>query len=221
MNNKTWTDNDNFINTHLVKEPSTFSDATAAIRETNLPQMEVSPAQGKFLYLLAKMAGASRILELGTFYGYSTMWLAKAVPDNGTVVSIELTPKFVTIARQNIDSAGLSSRVQLIQGDALLVLQNMVANRTAPFDMIFFDAHKPSYPEYLQLCRQLARPGTVLCGDNIILDGELANESNQNPKAANMREYIKALGGDVSLESTALQTVGIKGYDGFTISIMN
>jgi len=218
MNN--WTSNETYIEKHLIKEPAALKAATEFIRTTNLPQMEVSPSQGKFLYLLAKMKNAKRILEIGTFYGYSTMWLAKAVPEGGLVVSLELTERFVAKAQENINDAGLGSRVKLLQGDAMDLLNKLVADKTEPFDMIFIDAHKPSYPEYLKLCMKLSKPGTLICGDNIILDGELANESNANPKAAGVRGFIEGLGMLENVESTALQTVGIKGYDGFTISLV-
>lgn len=213
-----WLNNDEYLNKNLIKEPGVFKNATEAIRKTNLPQMEVSPALGKFLYLLAKIKNASRILEIGTFYGYSTMWLASAVPKGGLVISMELTEKFVNIAQKNINEAGLNSKVKLMQGDAQALLANLIADKTEPFDMIFIDAHKPSYPEYLRLVLQLSKPGTIICGDNVILDGQLANMENNNPKATAVRQFIEDLGG---LESTALQMVGVKGYDGFTVSLVN
>lgn len=216
----TWTNNDIYLNNNLVQEPELFEEATKKIRATTLPQMEISPAQGKFLYLIAKIAKAQRVLEIGTFYGYSTMWFAKAIPDNGLVVSMELTEKFVAMAQENIDNAGFSHKVKLIQGDAVDILTKLVADNTEPFDIIFIDAHKPSYPEYLRLCMKLTKPGTIICGDNIILDGELSNMENANPKAASMRQFIQELGQDMTVESTGLQTVGAKGYDGFTFSVV-
>jgi len=218
---ETWTNNDNYLNAHLVKENRALKQATNAIRNTNLPQMEVSPAQGKFLYLLAKIAGAKRILEIGTFYGYSTMWLAKAVPDDGLVMSLEFCELFVNMAQKNIDDAQLSNKVTLLFGDAAASLKKLITDKAEPFDMIFIDAHKPSYPEYLELSLQLSRPGTVICGDNVIRDGELSNMNNVTPNVLGTREFTEALGALDSIESTALQTVGIKGYDGFTISLVN
>ena len=218
---ETWTNNDNYLNAHLVKEDIALKQATNAIQNTNLPQMEVSPAQGKFLYLLAKIAGAKRILEIGTFYGYSTMWLAKAVPDDGLVMSLEFCELFVNMAQKNIDDAQLSNKVTLLFGDAAASLKKLIADKTEPFDMIFIDAHKPSYPEYLELSLLLSRPGTVICGDNVIRDGELSNLNNVTPNVLGTREFIKTLGALDSIESTALQTVGIKGYDGFTVSLVN
>ena len=215
-----WTKNDHYLNQHLVQEPSALADATKAIRNTNLPHMEVSPAMGKFLYLIAKIQGACRVLEIGTFYGYSTMWFAKAVPQGGLVVSLEMTEKFVNIAQNNINNAGLAHKVQLLHGDAMCLLRQLIADKTEAFDIIFIDAHKPSYPCYLPLCLQLAKPGTIICGDNVILEGELANRQNTNPKATRVRRFIEELGGMEGLESTALQTVGVKGYDGFTFSVV-
>jgi len=216
----TWINNDLYINKHLVKEPATLKKATNEMEATNLPKMEVSPAQGKFLYMLAKMKNAKRILEIGTFFGYSTMWFAKALPDDGIVTSIELTEKFITLAQDNINRAGLAKKTKLLQGDAIDLLNKLIAAKAEAFDIIFIDAHKPSYPEYLKLCLKLSKPGTVIIGDNVILDGELCNTSNTNPKAANVRQFIEDLGETEGIESTALQTVGIKGYDGFTISLV-
>jgi len=219
MNN--WTSNEVYIEKHLVKEPLALKKATEFMRTTNLPQMEVPPALGKFLYLLAKMNNAKRILEIGTFYGYSTMWLAKAVPDDGIVISLELTERFVAKAQENINDAGLVKKVKLLQGDAVDLLTKLISEKIEAFDMIFIDAHKPSYPEYLRLCMELSKPGTLICGDNIILNGELANESNTNPKVAGVRQFIENLGEKEAVDSTALQIVGIKGYDGFTISLID
>ena len=215
-----WASNDIFLTQHLVKEPLELKKATEAIRETNLPKMEVSPAQGKFLYLITKIRNAKRVLEIGTFYGYSTMWFAKAVPEHGLVISMELNEKFVATAQENINNAGLASKVKLMQGDAAEILDKLIAQKTEPFDMIFIDAHKPSYPQYLKQCLQLSKSGTVICSDNVILDGQLCNMANLNPKATSVRAFIEDLGELEIIESTALQTVGEKGYDGFTFSVV-
>ena len=217
----TWTENDLYINKHLVKEDAALTKASTAVKSTNLPRMEVSPAQGKFLYLLAKISGAKRILELGTYYGYSTMWMAKAIPNDGIVVSLEFCELFTNMAQKNIDDAQLSNKVKLLFGDAADSLRKLIADKTEPFDMIFIDAHKPSYPEYLELALQLSKSGTVICGDNVIRDGELSNMNNLTPNVMGTREFVEALGTSDVIESTALQTVGIKGYDGFTISVVN
>ena len=215
-----WINTDHYLNTHLVKEDAALTAATASIQNTNLPRMEVSPTQGKFLYMLAKMNGAKRILELGTFYGYSTIWLAKALPEDGLIITMEMTERFVNIAQNNVEHAGLSHKVKFLHGDAVHLLNGLIRDKIEPFDMIFIDAHKPSYPLFLELALKLAKPGTVIIGDNVILDGELPNQDNQNPKVTAVRQFIEALSEEETLESTALQTVGIKGYDGFTISIV-
>ena len=217
---ESWSNTDHYLNTHLVKEDAALQRAAASIENTNLPRMEVSPTLGKFLYMLAKMNGAKRILELGTFYGYSTIWLAKALPEDGVIMSMEMTERFVHIAQENVNRAGLSHKVKLLHGDGEHLLNGLIRDKIEPFDMIFIDAHKPSYPLFLKLALQLAKPGTVIIGDNVILNGELPNQDNQNPKVTAVRQFIEALGEEKTLESTALQTVGIKGYDGFTISIV-
>ena len=215
-----WDANDEYIHTHLVGEPQAFAQATKDMRTTNMPHMEVSPAQGKFLYLLAKVQGAKRILEIGTFYGYSTMWFAKALPEDGLVVSMELTPKFVAAATENVKAANLEHKVRLVNEDAHIYMKQLIQEGCEPFDIIFIDAHKPSYPAYLELALALSKTGTIIIGDNIILDGELANEANPHPKATKVRAFVEALGENKRLESTALQTVGVKGYDGFTMSVV-
>ena len=217
----TWAENDLYINRHLIKEDAALAKASVIVKNTDLPQMEVSAAQGKFLYLLAKIAGAKRILELGTFYGYSAMWLAKAIPDDGIVVSLEFSELLVNMAQKNIEDAQLSHKVKILYGDATELLEKLIADKTEPFDMIFLDAHKPSYPKYLELSLQLSKSGTVIYGDNVIREGELINMNNATPNVVGVREFIETLGALESVESTALQTVGIKGYDGFTISVIN
>jgi len=215
-----WTNNDLWLHKNLIKEDAALTKASDAIKNTNLPQMEVSPAMGKFLYLLAKIAGAKRILELGTYYGYSTMWLAKSLPCDGIVISLESCALFADMAQENINEAGLSDKVSIIQGDAAALLKKLIVEKADPFDMIFIDAHKPSYPEYLELSLLLSKPGTVICGDNVVREGELPNISNTSPIITGVREFIEALGTLESVESTAIQTVGIKGYDGFTLSVV-
>ena len=214
----TWTNNDIYLTENLVKEPKPLAEATAKIRQTNLPSMEVSPAQGKFLYLLAKIKNATRILEIGTYYGYSTMWFAKALPKDGTITTIEMTEKFTKMAEQNLKKSGDLQKANLLTGDASQILTTLIQNNTPPYDLIFIDAHKPSYPEYLALCLKLSKQGTIIIGDNIILGREISLANN--PKAEGIREYIEALGSLENIESTALQTVGVKGYDGFTVSVV-
>jgi len=215
-----WTNNDHYLNAHLAEEDQALKNALAVSRENNLPEWEVSATQGKFLYLLAKMRNAKRILELGTLGGYSTIWLARAVPEDGMVVSLEFDELYANVARKNIEYAGLSHKVNILQGAALDSMKKMIAEDEAPFDIIFIDADKPNNPNYLKLALELSKSGTVIFGDNIIRDGELCNAESQNETVLGVRQFIEDLGISDRIESTALQTVGIKGYDGFTLSIV-
>jgi len=216
-----WASNDTNIIDNLIEEDVAQKNVVESSRKNNLPEMEVSSTQGKFLYLLAKIKNAKRILELGTFVGYSTIWLAKAIPEDGIVISLEYDETYANLAQKNIENAGFSDRVKVVQGDAADSLNKLIEENVAPFDLIFIDADKPNYPTYLELALKLSKPGTVIYGDNVIRDGELCNAANEDDKVKGVRKFIEALGESENIESTALQTVGIKGYDGFTLSIVN
>jgi len=215
-----WKNNDLYIFENLIREATAQKNALDISRKNNFPEMEVSSSQGMFLYLLARIKNAKRILEIGTFVGYSTIWLAKAIPDDGVVISLEYEEAYADIARKNIEHAGLLDRVRIMQGAAADSLNRLIKENEAPFDMIFIDADKPNYPIYLELSLQLSKPGTVIYGDNVVRDGELCNEESPDEKVRGVRKFIEDLGKTENLESTALQTVGIKGYDGFTLSIV-
>ena len=215
-----WTSCDIFITKNLVEENAALTNALEVSRKNNLMEAEVSSAQGKFLYLLACIKNAKRILELGTLGGYSTIWLAQAVGDDGIVVTIEYVKEYANVAKQNIEYAGFSDRVKIIQGDASDVLKKLIEEQTEHFDMIFIDADKPNYPQYLELSLQLSKPGTIIYGDNVVRDGELSNYSSMDDKVIGVQRFIEDLGKQETIESTALQTVGVKGYDGFTLSIV-
>jgi len=215
-----WTNNDLYLNEHLSKEDEALQNALKFSRENNLPPWEVSPAQGKLLYLLAKIKNAKRILELGTLGGYSTIWLARAIPDDGIVISLESYENYVATARKNIEYAGLHNKVKIIHGAALDSINKLIADKEEPFDMIFLDADKQNNSNYLRLSKELSKPGTVIYGDNVIRGGELYNADSTDPAVRGSRRFIEDMGKSEYHESTALQTVGIKGYDGFTISIV-
>jgi len=217
---QTWTNNDLYLNQHLAHEDLVLKNALTNSRANNLPEWEVSPTQGKFLHLLAKMKNAKRILEIGTLGGYSTIWLASAIADDGVVISLEYEELYANVASQNIEYANLEHKVKIIQGAAIDLLNKMIVEKEKPFDMIFIDADKPNNPNYLKLSLALSKPGTVIFGDNVIRNGELCNPDNPDPKVRGTREFIEDLGKLENVESTALQTVGSKGYDGFTLSIV-
>lgn len=215
-----WAKNDDYLHAHLLEEDAGLKNAFLQSRKLNLPEMEISPSQGKFLYLLAKIKNAKRILELGTFCGYSTIWLAKAVADDGVVVSVEYETAYAELARENADYAGFSGKTKILNGDAAVLLQKMISEKEEPFDMIFIDADKPNYPQYFALSLQLSKSGTVIYGDNVIRNGELCNTNSHDEKVNGVRQFIEKLGETKTVESTSLQTVGIKGYDGFTLSVV-
>jgi predicted O-methyltransferase YrrM len=215
-----WEKNDLYIIENLIKEDDGLINALETSKINNLPDAEVSSAQGMFLYLIARIKNTKRILELGTLGGYSTIWLAKAVPDDGIVLSVEYVKTHADVAEKNIAYAGLSNKIKVLHGSAADVLNKMIADKEEPFDMIFIDADKPNYPIYLELSLKLSKPGTVIYGDNVVRDGELCNENNPDEKVIGVRNFVENLGKLDVIESTALQTVGIKGYDGFTLSIV-
>ena len=191
-------------------------DATAG---RGLPEIQISPAQGKLLYLLARLVRAERILELGTLAGYSAIWLARALPAAGRLVTLEYDPKHADVARDSIAAAGLTDRVEIIIGPALKSLAEIAARKDPPFDMIFIDADKQNYPAYLDWSLKLARSGTLILADNVIRDGEvMRNDGNATAKAA--RAFNAALADHPRLESVILQQVGVKGHDGLAVAVV-
>ena len=191
------------------------SDAEAA----GLPAIQVSPNQGKLLYLLTKICGAKRVLEIGTLGGYSTTWLARALPDGGAITSLELDQKHADVARTNIDRAGVGSRVAIHVGPAEQTLQRLIEQRVPAFDLIFIDADKPGYPRYLELSLQLALPGTVVIADNLIRDGAVLEQEPDDENARAARAFNVILAANPRLESIIIPVLGKK-VDGMSISIV-
>jgi predicted O-methyltransferase YrrM len=221
MNPKTWHTVDDYISDVLIG-PDTALDATLAASErAGLRAINVAPNQGKFLHLLARIHGARRILEIGTLGGYSAIWLARALPADGALVSLEADPDTATVARDNIACAGLADKVTVVTGQAADSLAYMIRDSAAPFDLIFIDADKTSNPDYLRLTLQLARRGTVIVADNVVRSGRVADPASHEPDAVGIRRYFDMLAAAPGIDSTAVQTVGIKGWDGFAISIVS
>jgi predicted O-methyltransferase YrrM len=221
MDQDLWTSVDRYITDNLVHPDQALNDAAQSNERADLPAIDVTPSQGKFLHLLARMQRAQRILEVGTLGGYSTLWFARALPPQGKLVTLEINPKHAAIAAENIDRAGLTSLVDLRVGPALESLAKLQAEKTAPFDLIFLDADKPNNPAYLDWAIQLARPGTVIIGDNVIREGAILDANNTDPSITGTRTFLERLGRHPRLDATALQTVGAKGYDGFALAIVN
>jgi caffeoyl-CoA O-methyltransferase len=184
-----------------------------------LPAIQVSPNQGKLLYLLVKMCGASRVLEIGTLGGYSTTCLARALPGGGTLTSLELDQKHADVARKNVDRAGVGARVTIHVGPAEQTLQRLIDQQAPAFDLIFIDADKPGYPRYLDLSLRLARPGTVVLADNLIRDGDVIEEGAGDESARAARVFNAQLAADSRLESIIIPVLGKK-VDGMSISIV-
>ena len=221
MSQKLWSKVDNYIVERLTRADDALDAALKSNAAAGLPQIDVSPAQGKFLHLLAKMIGAKRILEIGTLGGYSTIWLARALHPDGRLISLEADAHHARIARENIARAGLADRVEIRLGRALETLPSVEADRLGPFDLVFIDADKPNNSEYLKWALKLARSGAVIVCDNVIRDGAVADAASRDSNVLGARKLFDALGAEPRLSATALQTVGAKGFDGFAIAIVD
>jgi predicted O-methyltransferase YrrM len=213
-----WASVDRYLNDTLIPPDPALDAALAANAAANLPAIDVSPSQGRLLQLLAETQRAHRILEIGTLGGYSTINLARALPPGGKLITLELDPKHAKVALANIANAGLAHAVELRLGPALDSLTQLHAEHVEPFDLIFLDANKDGYPHYLTAALKLARPGTLILADNVIRDGEVIDATSTDPNVQGVRRFFELLAADPRLSSTAVQTVGSKGYDGFAIA---
>lgn len=221
MSEKLWTEVDSYIAGKLVGDDPVMAAVLAANAKAKLPPIDVSAAQGKFLELLVRMTGARNILEIGTLGGYSTVWMARALPDGGRVVTLEYSQFHAMIARGNFKQAGVADRIDLRVGPALDSLPGVERDGLAPFDLVFIDADKPNNPHYLEWAVKLARPGTVIVLDNVIRDGAVIEERSGDGSVEGARAGFDFLGSHPRLRATALQTVGSKGYDGFAIAMVD
>jgi predicted O-methyltransferase YrrM len=216
-----WKKVDCFFTDALIPADSGLDAALAANRKADLPAIDVTPLQGRFLELMIRAMGARRVLEIGTLGAYSTIWLARAVGDGGKVVTLELDPRHAEIAQRNLDNAGVADRVGLRIGPAAKTLEALVAEHTAPFDFIFIDADKAGYPNYIEWSLKLSRPGTLIIADNVVRDGNVIDPDDPDPNIQGVRRFTDLVAADPRLSTTVLQTVGSKGYDGFAIAIVN
>jgi predicted O-methyltransferase YrrM len=220
MDEELWSKVDQYLVSLLLLADDALDEALAASDEAGLPKINVAPNQGKLLTLLARMSGASRILEIGTLGGYSTICLGRSLPANGALVSLELDPHHAQVARANLDEAGLGPLVKVRVGPANASLRQMVEDGADPFDFIFIDADKEGYPEYLELSLLLSRVGTVIVADNVVRSGEVANFESTDPRVLGVRTFLERAAADGRLDGTAVQTVGSKGYDGFSLFVV-
>ena len=217
---ETWKQVDQYFTDAVIAPGDRFNAAMEANRKADLPPIDVTALQGKFLEIMVRATGARRVLEIGTLGGYSTLWLASALPENGVVVTLELEPRHAEIAMHNLKTAGLANQVDLRVGPAAETLKALAQEHTAPFDFIFIDADKASYPEYLQWSIKLSRPGTLIVADNVVRDGKVVDPESPDPHIQGVRRFTELVAAEPRLSTTVLQTVGTKGYDGFAISVV-
>jgi len=215
-----WKAVDLYIADRLIPSDPVLDEAVAANAAADLPAIDVAPNQGKLLHLLARVMGARKILEIGTLGGYSTIWLARALPEGGRMITLEANPKHAEVARANIARAGLSDIVTLRLGAALDTLPQLEKEGESPFDLIFIDADKPNIPNYVKWALKLSRKGTLIIVDNVIRQGEVIEASSDDPNVQGARRLFEMLASEPRLEATALQTVGSKGHDGFAMALV-
>ncbi len=215
-----WTAVDRALAEWLVPEDEALEAALDAATRAGLPAIHVSPTQGKWLQLIAAAIGARRILEIGTLAGYSTIWLARALPPGGRLVSLEIDPGRAALARENLERAGLGSVVEVRVGAALASLERLREEQAAPFDFVFIDADKVHCAEYLDRSTALARRGAVIVVDNVVRNGRVVDAESDDPNVIGVRRMLERLSADPRLDASALQTVGAKGYDGMVMAVV-
>jgi predicted O-methyltransferase YrrM len=219
MTEELWTGVDQYFSDLLVSADPALEAALAASTAARLPAINVSPAQGKLLHLLARSIGARNVLEIGTLGGYSTIWLARALPDGGRVISMEADPRHAEVARANIARAGLDDRVEVRLGMALDLLPGLT-ERTEPFDFVFIDADKPNNAAYFDWALRLSRAGSIIVVDNVVRGGDVIAAASDSPTVQGVRSFLERLAAEPRVSATAIQTVGSKGYDGFAIALV-
>jgi predicted O-methyltransferase YrrM len=215
-----WTAVDAYFTGLLAPRDPVLDAALADAVAAGLPAHEVTAGQGKLLHLLARLQGARRILEIGTLAGYSTIWLARALPPGGRLVTLEANPAHAAVARANLARAGFDGIVELREGRAADSLRQLAEAGAAPFDLVFIDADKPSNPEYLNWALTLTRRGSLIIGDNVVRGGKVADPDSDDANVQGVRRFLEMLAADPRLDATALQTVGSKGWDGFALALV-
>ncbi len=220
MNQELFAAVDQYISQLLEPPDAVLAATEQSIIDNGIPQISISPNQGKFLYMLALLRGAKKILEIGTLGGYSTIWLARALPENGKLVTLELEPAHAAVAQKNIERAGLASKVKIKTGNALGLLPQLVADGAGPFDMIFIDADKPPYAEYFQWALRLSHPGTLIVADNVIREGQVLESGHPDERVSGVQRFNQLLADTPSVIATIIQTVGVKEYDGMALAIV-
>jgi predicted O-methyltransferase YrrM len=215
-----FSDVERYISVLFAVEDAALIAVQQSILAAGMPQISVSPVEGKLLHLLARFGGARRILELGTLGAYSTIWLARALPPDGSLVTIEADPEFARVARMNLENAGVHHLVTVRVGGALDVLPQIEAENLGPFDMIFIDADKPPYLEYFHWALRLSHPGTLIVADNVIRSGEILTSDSRDERVRGVQRFNAALAAEPRVSAVVLQTVGSKGHDGMAVALV-
>jgi len=220
VNRNRWNAVDAYFTETIVIPDRTLEEALAANAAAGLPSIDVSAPQGKLVHLLARMTGARKALEIGALGGYSTIWIARALPDDGKLVTLELNERHAAVARENVARAGLAGKVEVRTGAALALLPKIEAEGLAPFDFIFIDADKTNNAAYLEWGLRLSRPGTAIVVDNVVRDGALVDAASADPDVIGTRRMFEMMARESRLSATAIQTLGAKGWDGFALAVV-
>ena len=212
---------DDYISRLFIPEDEALAAATATIKDSGIGDMSISPLQGSLLQLLVKLTRAAKILELGTFAGYSTIWLARGLPEQGRLITLEFSPVHADMAKKNIQRAGLDATVEIRIGKAIELLPELATESAGPFDLIFIDADKPPYADYFEWALKLSRPGTLIIFDNVVRDGKVLDPESTDPAVIGVQRLNKVLAADRRVTATIMTTVGVKDYDGMAIVLVN
>ena len=220
MSEETWSAVDSYLTELLLAPDPALESVLQASADAGLPAIQVSPLQGKLLWLLARAQRATRILEVGTLGGYSTIWMARALPTGGHLVTLELDPTYAEVARANLSAAGLGEMVEVRLGPATDTLAQLVADGGEPFDLVFIDADKAGIPEYFRLAHRLSRPGTVILIDNVVRRGAVLDAASSDPDVQGVRRFNGLVAVTRGVSATTIQTVGVKGHDGLALVLV-
>jgi predicted O-methyltransferase YrrM len=215
-----WKEVDQYFSERLLPSDPVLESALEASATAGLPAISVSPNQGKLLQILAQLVGARAILEIGTLGGYSTIWLARGLHEGGHLITLEVDPKHAEVARLNVSRAGLKDVVEVRIGNALEILPQLSAERRGPFDLIFIDADKQNIPTYFEWALRLSRPGALIVVDNVVRSGAVIDADSSDPSVQGVRRFVELLRAEARASGTAIQTVGLKGYDGFAVVLV-